>query len=72
MLEEAACAILDHAKLVRPREALAIIRDDPDDDRILECAIEADAQLIVSGDRHLKNIKAFRGIPIILKRAVTR
>lgn len=35
------------------------------DNRILECAIEGKAHLIISGDRHLLNLKEFKGIPII-------
>jgi len=32
---------------------LSVISDDPDDDRVLECAVEGGADVIVSGDRHL-------------------
>lgn len=42
------------------------IRTDPSDNRILECAIAAKADYIVSGDkRHLLPIKKFRGIAIV-------
>jgi len=39
---------------------------DPDDDEVLACAVAAGADLIVSGDRHLLNLKTFHGIPILL------
>jgi putative PIN family toxin of toxin-antitoxin system len=35
------------------RLTLAVIKADPDDDRVLECAMEGNADIIVSGDRHL-------------------
>ncbi len=35
------------------RIELSVIREDPDDDRYLECAVEGLAEYIVSGDRHL-------------------
>jgi putative PIN family toxin of toxin-antitoxin system len=41
-----------------------VILEDPDDDRILECAVRARAEVIVSGDQHLLNLKAYHGILI--------
>jgi predicted nucleic acid-binding protein len=32
--------------------------------RILECAVAADAEALVSGDTHLLSLVSFRGIPI--------
>lgn len=49
---------------VHPGAKLSVIKDDPDDDRILECAIEADAHVIISGDRHLLKLGSFRTIAI--------
>jgi uncharacterized protein len=37
---------------------------DPTDNRILECAVAADAAVIVSGDTHLLALGSFRGIQI--------
>lgn len=57
--------ILDIAHLVRPEERLRVIAEDPDDDRVLECAISGKANCIVSGDRHLLALVNYRGIPIM-------
>ncbi len=38
---------------------------DPDDDAVLACAYAAQADLIVSGDKHLRNLKFWQRIPII-------
>ena len=38
---------------------------DPDDNRILEAAVEGRADCIVSGDKHLLRMKKFRGIEIL-------
>lgn len=38
---------------------------DPDDDAVLACALAAGVDLIVSGDRHLRNLKSFHRIPIL-------
>jgi hypothetical protein len=41
------------------------VKEDPADDKVLECALAADADFIVSGDKHLLKLREFRGIPII-------
>jgi predicted nucleic acid-binding protein len=41
-----------------------VIADDPSDDRILECAVAGRADLIVSGDRHLRKLTVYRNIGI--------
>jgi predicted nucleic acid-binding protein len=38
---------------------------DPDDNRILECAVDGKADLIVSNDHHLLALKEWERIPII-------
>lgn len=44
---------------------IARVSADPDDDHVLACALGAQADLIVSGDRHLLDLKAYQGIPIV-------
>jgi putative PIN family toxin of toxin-antitoxin system len=39
--------------------------DDPDDNKFLECALEADARYLVSGDRDLLDLDEFRGVDIV-------
>ena len=51
-------------RIVTPAESVNVIDADPSDDRILECAVAADAEVIVSGDKHLLSLGSFRGIPI--------
>ena len=41
------------------------IPDDPSDEMFLACAVDAAADYIVSGDRHLLDISEYKGIPII-------
>ena len=54
--------------LVEPSTRVAAIHADPQDNMFLECAIAAHADFILSGDRHLRKITAFRGIPILSPR----
>lgn len=52
--------------VIKPDERITRVKNDPSDNRILECAITANVEYIVSGDkRHLLPVKKFRGIPIV-------
>ena len=44
---------------------LEAVEDDPDDDKILECAVAGNADYIVSGDSHLLDIEEHRGVEIL-------
>jgi putative PIN family toxin of toxin-antitoxin system len=59
-------ALTDSATLVFPTDRATRAMPDPDDEIILECALAAEADYIVSGDkRHLLALRQFRGILII-------
>jgi len=59
------------SELIEPTIRLNAIKQDEADNRVLECAIAGQANLIISGDtRHLLPLGAFRGIPIQSPRAV--
>jgi putative PIN family toxin of toxin-antitoxin system len=58
-------AIRDLAHNVHPTVRLKVVKADPDDDKVLECALESSADAIVSGDEHLLALKTFRKIRII-------
>jgi len=64
-VREASAAIQEFAQLVRPRETIHLITEDEPDNRILECAIEAGADFVITGDRHLRQLKTFRGILMV-------
>ncbi|MHB2037263.1 MAG: putative toxin-antitoxin system toxin component, PIN family [Nitrososphaerales archaeon] len=53
------------AKFVRTKSKFKIVKEDPEDDVILATAYDGDAEYVVSGDRHLLNMKEFRGIKIV-------
>ena len=42
--------------------------DDPDDDKFLACALEAQAECIVTGDPHLLGLGPYHGIAILTPR----
>jgi uncharacterized protein len=48
-----------------PRESVDAVKEDPADNRILECAQAARSDYIVSGDKDLLRLRVFRDIPIV-------
>ncbi len=47
-------------------ERVDVIEDDPADNRILECALQADARFLVTGDKkHLLPLGSFRSVSIV-------
>ena len=56
--------LLLHTTLIELTKSLSACRD-PDDNRVLECAVSAHAQCIVTGDRDLLVLHPFRGINIV-------
>lgn len=53
------------AEIVEPATLSGPVSPDPDDDWVLATALTARAELIVSRDRHLRNLKHFHRTPIL-------
>lgn len=47
---------------------IKIIKDDPDDDKFIECAVALKANAIITGDREVLAIKEYMGIKILTPR----
>ena len=54
--------------MVKPKVKLHVIEEDVEDNKILECALVAGADIIVSGDRHLLKLGKFRKTRILTPR----
>jgi len=52
-------------EIVSPAQRVEIVRSDPADNRIIECALEAKAQYIITGDSHLIELKEVHRISIL-------
>jgi putative PIN family toxin of toxin-antitoxin system len=61
-------ALRRDALIVHSSETITACRD-KDDNRVLECAVAAQAQLIVSGDSDLLTLRSFHSIRILTARA---
>ena len=53
------------ATVVGGKTKIKKIKADPDDDKYLACAVEGEADFIISGDHHLTDLEMFRGIQIV-------
>lgn len=53
-----------HSFFVVPKEKITLSRD-PDDDKFLEVAVAAKADLLVSGDKDLLDLVRIQNIPIV-------
>ena len=51
--------------VVTPTQHVRVIKDDPDDNMILECALSANADIIASGDSHLLDLGCWKNIRIL-------
>ena len=61
-------ALKANSIMVKPKVKLHVIEEDVEDNKILECALVAGADIIVSGDRHLLKLGKFRKTKILTPR----
>jgi uncharacterized protein len=57
--------ITDIARTINPSVRLDVIKEDPDDDKILECAVAAGSDFIVSGDNDLLRLGHYDSMTIL-------
>lgn len=57
------------AELVEGRRSVSVVASDPDDDKYFAAAVEGDADVVVSGDRHVLEVKQFERIRVLTPRA---
>ena len=55
----------EFAEVVDPKERVYEIKEDPSDNRFLECAAEGEADYIITSDQHLLALKQFRRTEIV-------
>lgn len=51
--------------IIEPKQKFEAVKDDPKDNKVIECAIEGRADYIVTQDNHLLKLKEFKGIKIL-------
>ena len=63
-LSHAAVTLSELAELVKPARRIKFLKDEPDN-RILECAIYGEADLLVTSDKKILQLREYKGVKII-------
>ncbi len=62
--EEVIAQLARVGQVVEPPEEIAVVDEDPADNRVLEAALAGNVDVIISGDRHLRRLRSWEGIVI--------
>ncbi|MEK6812589.1 MAG: putative toxin-antitoxin system toxin component, PIN family [Nanoarchaeota archaeon] len=65
MIEKWRNILIENSVVVIPTESLAIVKDDPDDNKFFEAAYAGKAGYIVSQDRHILKIGKYKNVKTI-------
>ena len=57
--------IISISTIVEPSQKFEIVKDDLDDNMVINCAIEGNVDYVITQDEHLLKIKEFKGIKIV-------
>lgn len=61
--------LIEHeAIVISNTPTITIIKEDPTDNKVLSCALKAEANYIVSGDRHFLTLRQYQNIDIVTPR----
>jgi putative PIN family toxin of toxin-antitoxin system len=63
-LSHVAVILSDLAELIKPTRRIRIFKDEPDN-RIMECAIYGQANLLITGDKEILQLRECKGVKII-------
>lgn len=58
--------------LVVPKKRICVVKEDPADNKIIECAVESNSEFIITYDKHLLRIKEYGGIKIVKPEKITK
>src|SRR3989304_552074 len=65
-IQEVIKGMSNFAKVVPPKKKIKLIKDDKDDNAILECALEGEVEMIITGDKkHILPLGKFKDIFIL-------
>jgi len=64
LADEFISEIFDTTNLVKPTEDISVLQRDPDDNKVLECALAAGALIVISADKDLLQLRGFRDIVV--------
>jgi putative PIN family toxin of toxin-antitoxin system len=65
LLKKVVQKVIINSKIVKPQIKLDVVKEDKDDNKIIECAIKGKVDYIISKDKHLLKLKKYKRIFII-------
>lgn len=65
MIQKQLMLILEYANVTAVTKKVDVITKDPEDNKILACAISCNADYIVTGDKHLLELKEYENVEIV-------
>ena len=65
MIEEWRNISLNNSIIIKPSTKIDAVKEDPEDNKFIETAVDGKASFIVSQDKHLLNLKEYQGIRIV-------
>jgi putative PIN family toxin of toxin-antitoxin system len=57
--------LLPNVIMINPSKKINAVEADPDDNKIIECAVEGKSSYIISGDKQLLQLCEYKGIKIL-------
>lgn len=63
--EQTMTKVINESLIVEPKDKILVVKDDLDDNKFIECAVEGKADFIISRDKHLLKLKSYKNIKII-------
>jgi putative PIN family toxin of toxin-antitoxin system len=64
-IAEARAVVKEAARTVTPAVQLDVVKEDPDDNKILECAVTAGSDFIITGDKDLLRLGQYDAVRIV-------
>ena len=65
IIEEQIALVAKYSQITEPKITVKAVKEDPSDDKVLECALSCNANYIVSGNWQLLDLKTYKGIKIV-------
>lgn len=65
IIDDVAAFLYEGTILTENQYAVSKVKKDPEDNKFIACALEGEADFIISGDEHLLGMKHYRGIQIV-------
>ncbi len=57
--------MIHSSEVIEPKTKITLITEDPDDNKIIECAVDGRAKCIITGDKHLLKLGKYKDIRIM-------